>query len=579
MLAVALFGTFAAYARTLRFQFIYDDQLIIIQNPAIHSWRYFPQYFTKHFWAGPFPDIQSKGNYYRPLYLIWLRLNDAAFGSHAGAWHLALVLLHVLVTLLVYFLTKRMLKDRWIAAWAALLFGLHPVHIDSVAWASGSTDVLLAVFQISAFLCYLRAREAGRKRPWKGLSLVFYALALLDKEIAIVLPALVFVYEWLFGNESATALAVDDLGGRIKRSVRSAIPYLIVTIPYLAARAAVVARRPGIQMPLPLSAVLFTWPSLFWFWITHLFWPVGLSIFYDVPPVNHPGLRNFVLPGLAAAVVIGLIAWWGWRRREAAFAAAWLVLPLLPFLEIRWFVQSDYAHDWHLYVPSIGFVIIAACGLQHILNWWMKRGNRPAVPVLVALALAALLGCSTFEQTAWFHDDLVFAEHNARAVPGNPYGRLYYGVQLGKAARYTEAANEFRGAIAADPGNWSAYYNLGLTDYKLHRWDEAERCLKTAASMNPRHSGSFFYLGLAELNLNRLEEAGAAIRQAIVLQSDGYGYHFALGIILRLQGDLPGALEQFRAELKANPGQPSVERQIAEIEEAGRAKTPGAHMQ
>ena len=115
--------TFAVYAQTLGFQFVHDDVGQIVENPAVQSWHYLAQYFTAQVWAGVTPELL--GNYYRPLFLIWLRLNDAVFGLHPWAWHLTTLLLHVAVTGLVYLLAWRIVKDRWTALLAALIFGLH----------------------------------------------------------------------------------------------------------------------------------------------------------------------------------------------------------------------------------------------------------------------------------------------------------------------------------------------------------------------------------------------------------------------------------------------------------------------
>jgi 4-amino-4-deoxy-L-arabinose transferase-like glycosyltransferase len=125
----ALLCTFVAYCRTLKFQFVYDDQTIILANPAIQSWHYLPQYFTRHFWAGVYPE--GPGNYYRPVCLLWLRINYMAFGTHAWAWHLSTIFLHLAATFMVYLLARRLLQDAWPAALAvaaanALGGGLRP---------------------------------------------------------------------------------------------------------------------------------------------------------------------------------------------------------------------------------------------------------------------------------------------------------------------------------------------------------------------------------------------------------------------------------------------------------------------
>ena len=573
LLAFALLCTFAAYSRTLRFQFVYDDQTIIVENPAVHSWRYVPQYFTRHFWAGVYP--QGPGNYYRPVFLLWLRINDMAFGDHVWAWHLATIFLHLTVTFLVYLLALGLLQDRWPAAWAALIFGLYPVHIEPVAWVSGATDVLLGIFLIGSFLCYLKARSQVEKVwSWRVPSLILFTLALLDKEIAIVLPAFIFAYEGLFGSQLTASPSVGETLQSLRRALRATVPYLLLIGPYLAVRILVLKGLSHAETSLPISTIIFTWPSLIWFWLRHLVWPTGLSTFYDLPAVSHPGFSNFILPALGVTAVASFVLWWAMQSREIAFAATWLALPLLPFLDIRLFVPSDYAHDRYLYVPSMGFAIIAACALRHLPLRHAKVLGLPAIPVAAAVSVAALLGYSTARQAAYFRNDLVFYEHNVLAAPHNIYAKLYYAVVLGNIGKYGEAIKLLDQALEIDPDSWGANYNLGYTYYRLGELDEAERYLVKAVKINPNKSGGFFYLGLTRLKMNRLDDAAAAIRHAILLQPDGYGYHFALGIVLKLKGDLPGALGQFHAELEMNPGQTAARQQIAEIETSLEGKPP-----
>ncbi len=119
-----------------------------------------PHYFTSHAWAELYPHVS--GNYYRPLFLLWFRLNHAMFGLDPKGWHLTTILCHVAATYMVLVLVRRLAASPWIAFSAATLFALHPVHIESVAWVSGVTDPLMAIFLIGSFLAYLRFREGNR---------------------------------------------------------------------------------------------------------------------------------------------------------------------------------------------------------------------------------------------------------------------------------------------------------------------------------------------------------------------------------------------------------------------------------
>ena len=159
--AAILTATFVAYAATLGFGFVFDDHVLIEHNDSIRSWRYLPDYFASHIWSFRYPHLLA--NYYRPLLLIWLRLNDALFGLHAWGWHLTSVAAHVAVTYLVYRLGLRLTRDTWSAVAGALVFGLHPVHVETVAEATWADQPLSTLFMLATLLAWWRSREPGRK--------------------------------------------------------------------------------------------------------------------------------------------------------------------------------------------------------------------------------------------------------------------------------------------------------------------------------------------------------------------------------------------------------------------------------
>src|SRR5262249_30143212 len=152
---------------------VHDDRGQIVENPAVHSWHAVPTYFTAHVWSAVMPE--ELGNYYRPLFLLWLRINDAIFGKQAWGWHLTTILAHVLTTLLVYLLALRLGTGRGVALLATLIFALHPAHIEAVAWISGVTEPLLAILFIAAFLTYVESRDPRPHRnAWRLLSLILF---------------------------------------------------------------------------------------------------------------------------------------------------------------------------------------------------------------------------------------------------------------------------------------------------------------------------------------------------------------------------------------------------------------------
>jgi len=137
-------ATLAAYIGALRYGFVYDDPDQIVNNPAVHSWSRVPRYFTSDVWPHSTPD--EVGNFYRPVFLLWLLLNYKIGSLNPTWYHLTTVALHLLATLLVYLLALRVTKDELVAAGGALLFGLHPVHLEAVAWIPAVLNLYLRSF-------------------------------------------------------------------------------------------------------------------------------------------------------------------------------------------------------------------------------------------------------------------------------------------------------------------------------------------------------------------------------------------------------------------------------------------------
>jgi hypothetical protein len=554
----------AAYARTLGFSFVYDDKAWIVGNPALHSWSFLPDYFTQNVWAGVYGA--SPGNYYRPLFMLWMRVQVALFGSDPHGYHLGVVLLHLLVTLLVYRLALRITVDRAAAVCAALIFGLHPVHIESVAWIAGATDPLVSALLIASFLCWLKDREASaRTRVWRAASLGLYVLALLSKETAVIFPLIVAAHEWIDGRSGELSEKARGASGRLRKALQQAAPFVVLVALYLAARVAVLKGFSHAASSVSLLTVLLTWPSLAWFWLRHLLWPVGLSTYYDLSYVTQPTWGNFVLPALGILVASVLLAWGAVKSRVVALAIPWLSFPLIVLLDLRVLPQNDFAHDRFLYLPSVGFAVIVGFLIQRLPAGRMTLAGYPANRVVMAGLMCSALAFGTFRESSYFQDDQHFYTHNYRVAPDNLIAKANYAALLGEHGELAPSAQILSEIVSKDPSNWFATYNLGLTCYKLNRLDEAVRFLSRASVLSPSEPNQNLYLGLAELKLGRNHEAEVALRRAIALQPDGFGYHFALGMVLKSRGELAQALDEFQVELHRHPENNATQEEIDQV--------------
>jgi tetratricopeptide (TPR) repeat protein len=570
-IAVVLALTFAVYTPTLRYQFVHDDRGQIVENPAVHSWRFIPTYFTSHVWAAVVPE--ELGNYYRPLFLLWLRINDVAFGNHAWGWHLTTILAHVFTTLLVYLLALRLGVSGDAALAAGLIFGLHPAHIEAVAWISGVTEPLLGVLLLASFLSYVQWRRE-RARKWILISLALFALALGEKETALILPGLLLVYDWVFGTEWGRPLELKRIVASWGEALRRILPYFLLVVLYVPVRTYALKGFSHAETPLSNEQLVFTWPSLICFWIRHLIWPVGLSTFYNFPAIAHPTLKNFTVPGIFDVCVGGALLVGVRRSRTAAFAAAWLVLPLIPLLDLRVFVADDFAHDRYLYLPSVGLAILIALVLKKVCGGAPQWRGIPASLLAAALCLAAVLSFATVTQSFYFRDNLAFYAYNHAMAPHNPAAESNYATILAERGLYGPALEKFYDVVNHNPNYWTAIYDLGLTYYKMGNLPEAERYLLEAIRINPHKADEHFYLGVTRFKSGRTDEAIASVQRAIAIDPTGFAYHFALGVMLESRGDLTGALQEFKEELALDPEQQAAAAQIKEIENRLRGSRP-----
>jgi 4-amino-4-deoxy-L-arabinose transferase-like glycosyltransferase len=159
-----LVGAFLAvfvYIQDLRYDFILDDFPLIALNDSVGSLRNWKMAFVADIFAMKGPTMPNEFMHYRPIFKLWQMLNAQLFGFIVPWWHLTSILLHFAVVLLVYQLGIKLMKDRWTAALAALLFAFHPIHVESVAYISASPDILVALFALISLLAYIRFREQG----------------------------------------------------------------------------------------------------------------------------------------------------------------------------------------------------------------------------------------------------------------------------------------------------------------------------------------------------------------------------------------------------------------------------------
>jgi len=545
LLGLALGLSLLCYAQVWRFNFVYDDDYQIINNANIQSRGHLRHYFTSPLWAnaGGFDHATS---YYRPLFLVWLRLNYALFKLNPACWHASSLALHLLAVWLAYLAALRLLalaawnagSRRATAAVAALIFALHPAHAEPVAWLSAASELLLAIFFLLAFVAYAASRSGG-KRPWVAISLVSFALALLAKETAIVFMLLVL------GCELARAAGEASIPRRLGRGLVSSLPWSGIAVSYLLVRRAVLGSLGHTQARLEPAVVLKTLPELLWFYARHLFWPWRLAEFYDVFYVNSARSREFVVPALATTIVVLALVAWARRSRAALMASLWILLPLLPVLDVALLRFNALVADRYLYLPSFGFCVLAGVLLVRLTE--MPQLRRWSLAIV--LIPAAVMGAFAARQLAPWENDLLLYENAVAVAPHNAFARTSLATQLILRSENERALRLLEESYAIDSYSWMTAFNLGYLEFSLGDLPQAERFFRRAIWLDPHNRNQFLMLGLTQKRRGNFAAAAATLEKTAEIWPDAPLVHLSLGEALERQGRYDQARAEYEKEL------------------------------
>ena len=560
LLGSVLAMTALLFAATVRFEFVYDDQTQIVRNTLIQSWSFVPGYFRGHQWLTLFPNASA--NYYRPMNFLWFRVNDALFGLQPAGWHAVAILLHLLATALVFDIARRVTGRPLVAAVASLLFGIHPTRHEVVAWVSGTTESLWAVFFLLAFLAYLKSREQDRVR-WIAISCACYGAALLAKETAIVLPIVIFTHAWLYG----TVASADDRGEtgwlRLRSCGALSAIYGMVAVSYLALRITVLHGFEHPQSHISLGTLLLTVPSVVFFYVRQWVLPMHVGEFYDLPLWSHFDVLHVLAP-LLALVALAAILWFARKSlgsREVAFAVVWMIAPLLPVLDFAVLAPGQLVHDRYFYLPAFGAALLSALLLAKLATGPLVLGV-PRRLLIPTLAIVVLCSYATADAASYWMDDLTLFRHSYELAPKNVVARVNYAIAVARRGDYFTAMPLLDGVLYEEPNNWLANYNLGRVFYDMGMLRPAEGRFQEVVRIYPEMPDTYLQLGLIDIKMNRPDEAVKNLRHAVELQPSEATFHFSLGVALEVAKKCDDARAEFTQTLAIDPTFPKAQEQI-----------------
>ena len=555
-------ATLAAYATALGDGFVWDDGNIIVGNPSIKHWSEAARLFTS--------SLERNTEYYRPMLGLSFLADWQLFGPWPAGFHLTSILIHAAVGILLYVLAARLLADPLAAVFAALLFVVHPVHTEAVAYVSGRSDPLAALFALAALVWALEPRR-------RALSVGAFFLALLSRETSVGVLLLVPLLDVTAGPR----------GTWTERVTRRYVPYVGALAVYLVMRwlavgAGTVANDTAAY---GLGTRLLTLPKVVVAYLQLLAWPSALHMERVVAPATSP-LDPTVL--VSVLVLVCAIAFVGnWRQEmpaawPVAFGVAWFGLALLPVANLVP-LATFMAEHW-LYLPSMGLFIAAGWVLAGL-----ARRTRPAAVFALVAVLVLAYGARTARRNLDWRDDRTLYQATLRftdsaRVHGN-LGRVYWmegdvepakreldraielrprhwqtadaynqrGVIYQQEGRHAEALQDFQRAIELYPRNPAPYVNLATTLQAFGRIDDARQALETAIAVDPRYASAYVNLGNVFFNAGDLARARDLYTKAIALDPQLGDAHQNLGAVYFHEGRFALAADSFRTALRLNP--------------------------
>ena len=536
--------TAGVYCRDLQYDFILDDVPLILTNETITSWKNWTALFVSHIGATQGVDINAA--LYRPIYISWFMVNYQLFGMVLPWWHLTSLLLHLLVTFLVYKVGVKVLKEPWTAALATLLFAFHPIHVESVSYVSASTDLLVAAFLLVAFLAYSRFREQGASLWYLTASVLAAGLAMLSKETAAIFPLVLVAYEILREYSPGP----QRWGKRLVWT----LPFFGVVAAYAAVRTLLFGRNLGPGPGTDRLSALWDAPLVLLTYLRNLLWPVRLSFFY---PVEWSAQWTFG-KGLAAVLVLiaGVFLWKRYEQRpgmrlQLLWTAILFVIPVACVSALR---KEDWVHDRHMYLVTIPFCLMTAVVLTDL-----KLSRKASI--IAGSVLAAALAVITAVQAPRFKDELSVYESALKVAPRNVLLRRRHVETLWNRVPQVrepstlrdEALRQFRVNIELWPELELGYERYGAALAQTGRDEEAATQYRIALRLDtggPTHLRASILYRLAELDLklSKLEEAEVCLREALAIDPKAMSYHALLAQVLKQRGHAEEANEQLKLE-------------------------------
>jgi protein O-mannosyl-transferase len=528
--ALLILATFIVFWQVNQYDFInYDDPIYVTANNHILSgitldgirWAFSARYLE--FW--------------HPLLWLSFMADYQLYGLNAGGYHLTNLILHVLSTLLLFWLFNRMTGALWKSAFIAAFFALHPLHVESVAWVSERKDVLSALFWMLTLCLYVYYTEKPViQRYW--LVVFSFICALMSKPMVVTLPVIMILLDYWPLNRFESKK--DHL---ILWQLKEKLPFFILSAVFII----IMFFIPNPDAPIsaasfPLSCRLANAPISFVTYMGKIFWPADMAVFYPFFG-KHPCWQIFgsvlLIILISAAVTILM------RRFPYLFCGwLWYAIALLPVIGLTQ-LKSFAMADRYTYLPSIGISIMMAWGIQSLIK---SDEGRKKILFPVSIIVLFILMLLAWKQCGYWKDNIMLWNHALKVTNDNYVAHSNLGSDLLEKGNIKEAIDHYNKAVSIAPYYEIIHYNRGIASYNLGQKKRALEDFKEAIRIKPDYAAAYYNMGIIYLDLGEYQNAIENYGQAIHINPDyAYAYNDRALASLNMGNNEQGCLDAQKA--------------------------------
>jgi tetratricopeptide (TPR) repeat protein len=535
---VLALATAAVYWQVNSNSFVnYDDPIYVYQNPNIQA-GITPETIKWAFTAG------YAGNWH-PLTWLSHMLDWQLFGSNPAGHHITNLIFHIVNTLLLFFVLKQMTSALWQSAFAAALFALHPLHVESVAWVAERKDVLSTLFWMLTMWAYLRYVKQPKIISYL-LIVVFFGLGLMSKPMLVSLPFVLLLLDYWpferFGQRRRILLVMEKIPLFIMVLASCIVTFIVQR------KAGAMTEGENYSLLVRLANASISYLQ----YIIKMVWPVRLAMFYPHPGRNVSFLYAAVSAVLLSAVTI-LVLRFSKNRKYLVTGWFWYLGTLVPVIGI---VQVGYHafSDRYSYITLTGLFIIVGWGLPELLE--KLRYRKIILWTSSLIVLATLATCSYFQQQYW-KNSITLCQHALAVTDNNYQAHFCMTEMLCEQGRIEEAIQHNTEAVRIKPDFVEALNGLGNALYIAGRTEDAIRCYERALEIRPGLAQAHANIGIILVSKGKFAEAARHYKIAARVMNTPQ-IHSDFGYALLNLGQFHEAIIEYRKVLSARANDPDV---------------------